>query len=209
MWCQRTSLLVGVVIVLLLVFTGILVGRTMWRRAYPYGHRPAFLPRMVIALLAYAQDQNGWFPAGRDAPLESLRMISCDPEALAGISGDIMALRYRLESDEILDSSVSSWQYFPGFRDGDPVAIIWERQPGIRFDGRCVEAGSHAVGFADGHLRQVYAAEWSTFVAEQECMREAIQAWRSEHSEDEPIPSGVKKLIESKTQGKDIQEKEP
>jgi len=192
---RGTGCVIAVTTVLLLIIVAVLVVRTIWKSLYPYGARPCCLPCMNMALLSYAQDNGEWFPAGGANPWESLRKVETYPDLLAGITGGRRALLERLQSGNMLDASVSSWVYFPGFREGDPVAIIWEREPGITFNGHVAEEGSHAVGFADSHWHQVSGTEWSKFLANQERMREAIQVYRSENPEIGPLPRSVQKEI--------------
>jgi len=194
---RGTGCVIAVTTVLLFIFVAVLVVRMIWKSLYPYGARPCCLPCMNMALLFYAEENGGWFPAGGANPWESLRKVETDPVLLAGVTGDRAALLERVKNGEMLDHSVSSWVYFPGFRQDElgELAIIWERAPGIGLNGHTVKKGGHAVGFADGHSEFIYGAEWSAFLAEQKRIREALQAYHSEHPDGEPMTADVQKMI--------------
>jgi hypothetical protein len=143
---------------------------------------------MMQAMRLYATDHDGWYPKGGKTTLDSLGFLGADERKedyiidlrlLAGISGDREEARKRFFAGTPIDETVSSWVYFPGFRDDDDerLAIIWERQEGIWFNGS--RADGHAVGFADGHHEQVPQKRWSAFLKEQEALRRAILAKRA------------------------------
>jgi len=134
----------------------------------------------MSALRSYAADHDGFYPKGGETALESLQLLYNktndyigEVSLLAGISGDINENERRIKMGLPIDEKVSSWIYFPGFRvdDNGKLAIIWERQEGIRFNG--LFANGHAVGFADGHHEQVPQAHWGEFLKQQEALRQA------------------------------------
>lgn len=172
-----------IVTITVLVCLSVPLGIYAWyRREYPFGYRTCWLPCMMMALRIYAADHDGWFPKGGQTPLQSLQLLPQtllgNQTLLAGISGDRKETRRRVQAGLPLDESVSSWVYFPGFRDDDKpdLAIIWERQPGIAFNGR--RASGHAVGFIDGHHERIPEADWPAFVEIQAALRETILANR-------------------------------
>jgi hypothetical protein len=169
-----------------LCLVGIIWGWFRWQ--YPYGVRTCCLPCMNHAMYLYASDHDGWYPKGGKTPLESLRVLAADEQnrnyigyldLLAGISGNREETCKRFFAGMPIDETISSWVYFPGFRkdDDERLAIIWERQEGIRFNGS--RADGHAVGFADVHHEQIPQARWPTFLKEQEALRQAILAKRA------------------------------
>ena len=154
-------------------------------KIFPYGNRTCCLPCTMMALRNYANDHNEWYPKDGKTSLESLQMLysktndyTGEVSLLAGISGDRKETERRIKIGLPIDEQVSSWIYFPGFRDDDDgeLAIIWERQGGIRFNG--LVADGHAVGFADGHHEQVSQARWSEFLKQQEALRQMTLAKR-------------------------------
>jgi hypothetical protein len=149
---------------------------------FPYGARACWLPCTMGALRQYAGQHNGSFPAGTNA-WEALRQLYpesiVDPELLAGISGNRSEVKRRLETGGNLDSNISSWVYFPGFRDDEnpDLAIIWERTEGLRWNGS--RGSGHAVGFIDGHQEQVPKERWPIFIRDQEDLRREVIAKRA------------------------------
>ena len=127
------------------------------------------------ALENYARDHDKEYPAGAGDGVESLQSLypKYIQEELAGISGDRAALMKVLKAGGKLDSKLSSWQYFPGFRSDDDgrIALLWEKAEGIgpngaRFDG-------HAVALVGGGVRQIASADWASFLEEQKALRQA------------------------------------
>lgn len=153
-------------------------------KTWPYGMRDCCLPCTMSALRIYASDHSGWYPRDGKTPLESLQTLYSKTndyitsiDKLAGISGDRQETQRRVQAGLPIDETVSSWIYFPGFcNDDGEVAIIWERQEGIRFNGHIGDG--HAVGYADGFHAQIPQARWGEFVKQQEALRHAILAKR-------------------------------
>jgi len=151
---------------------------------------------MGSALRQYAASHDGWFPKDGKTPLQSLQFLCPDeigdPCLLAGISGHRDETVRRLQVGEALDESVSSWIYFPGFHEDDSpdLALIWERQEGVYFNGRRAPGG-HSVAFADGRHGHVGQNRWPSFVKEQAVLREQILANRhADASTRNPIKRG-------------------
>src|SRR5258705_77511 len=107
-------------------------------------------------------NHKGWFPNKTGSPLQSLKLLY--PYAaggeLAGISGNVIEVRRRIQLGMDLDDRVSSLVYFPGFRDRDDpnLMIIYERQEGVFTTGR--RLNGHAVGFLGGDVQQIPERNW-------------------------------------------------
>jgi hypothetical protein len=185
---KRSSLNFAVFVALGVLFLSIYA---WYRYEFPFGMgmRSAMMPCTMSALRIYADRNGGWFPRqtsaaassfGADA-LRQLVPVYLNAANLAGISGNIREVERRVRMGQELDQSVSSWIYWPGFRDDDPpqLAIIWERSPGVTGTGRRTPAGWHAVGFADGTYEMVSPSKWETFVKEQEQLRAQVLATRT------------------------------
>jgi hypothetical protein len=154
-------------------------------KMFPYGNRTCCLPCTMSALRLYANDHNDWYPKDGQTPLDALQAFYySNPDALgdgsdlAGISGNIIETQRRIKLHLPIDETCSSWVYFPGFRDDDDfsLAIIWERQAGIGFNGRA--NSGHAVGFADGHHEQIPQERWNEFLKLQEALQKTTLAKR-------------------------------
>jgi hypothetical protein len=139
---------------------------------------------MLASMEGYAYEHQGWYPKGGKTPLESLTILHDKPNyvgdgsSFAGISGDENEAERRIKLGLPIDETVSSWVYFPGFRNDDDskIAIIWERQGGIIFNGHSCDG--HAVGFAGGDWEQIPQAQWSDFLKNQEVLRQTALAKR-------------------------------
>jgi hypothetical protein len=167
-------------LLLILLFAGAAV--LAYRYNYPYGARPACLPNVLEALRAYSADNGGAFPNSATDPLEALRKLFpkylAAPEPLAGLSGDRQLLRKQMAEGSGITEKASSWVYWPDLRSDDnpDIALVWERQPGLRFNGS--RAGGHEVGFIGGYMKQVPDLGWEAFLREQEELRHKAIASR-------------------------------
>ena len=175
----------GILIVLIIV-AGVLLSALLAHRYRAL--RSGKLTTYMGVLVDYAADHDGWYPRDGSAPLESLQKLYPRYDkaglGLAGLSGDEQAVAERLKEGRPIDSTVSSWVYFPGFRnDDDPsISIIWERKEGISLIGK--QADGHAVGFAGGGFNQVSAKEWPAFVKRQEELRRSTLLGRATDGKD-------------------------
>jgi hypothetical protein len=148
----------------------------------PYGQRDCYMPCILSSLQAYAYDHNGWFPKEGKTPLESLqllypRYIGPDANLLSGISGDRKTVNEIIQQGGHITAEYSSWIYFSGLRsDDDPaIALIYERQPGVQFNGIKSKGGGHVVGFVDGNFKQIPDGKWETFLEEQSSLRNNLR----------------------------------
>lgn len=147
------------------------------RKYYPYGSRPAFLPCLLDALGSYANDNGGQFPnIGQDGyrSLQRLYPRYIQAEYLAGLSGSQIAVQKLLNSGGNLDQSNCSWVYLPGFCNSNSadLAIVWERESGIGFNGRAVPG--RAVGLLGGRVVQIPDKDWPQFTRQQAIMRSRL-----------------------------------
>jgi hypothetical protein len=100
-------------------------------------------------------------------------------QPFAGLSGDVDETIRRVDAGLPLDTNISSWVYWPGFRHDDPseLAIIWDRQGGLGFNAH--RRKGRSVGFADGSIRLIPTEQWATFLKEQEKLRARVLASRT------------------------------
>lgn len=163
-----------------LIFAGIvtlaiLTQIGLYRRQFPHGSRPAYLPIMLQALNSYSAANQGRYPQGNGSSFVALSELYPSyvvyEGPLAGLSGDRDVLKRDLAKGFGLSSNCCSWIYWPGFRsDDDPeIALIWNRESGIGFNGE--KMSGHAVGFIRGDMRQVPDRQWDEFVKRQEILR--------------------------------------
>jgi hypothetical protein len=122
---------------------------------------------------------EGWFPKGGQNSHDDLQKLVPSYSyagSLAGLSGNIREVKRRIKNNYMINSKISNWVYYPGFRNDDPpnLAIIWEIQEGIAYNGRRAPPGSHAVGFVNGTFKQITRSEWKEFMKNQTALRESI-----------------------------------
>lgn len=162
----------------------LLAGYYFYKWQYPYGIRTGALPCIVSALVVYSSNHDGWFPKGATntaQDLQSLVPSYTHIESLAGLSGDIQAIQQAFKEGRYIPPNATSWVYHPGFRHDDPpeLAIIWEKQDGITYNGQRCARGSHAVGFANGSYLQIEEQQWENFLSDQKNLRNAILSARN------------------------------
>lgn len=150
---------------------------------YPFGDRNCCLPCTMNALTSYARKNDGWFPRGESNAVDCLRKLIpeyLDAPKLAGISGSILRVQEYLNTGRPLDASVSSWVYWPGFRNDDrhELAILWELSAGVDGNGRRSPEGSHAVGFVGGYSNVILSNQWAAFLNEQQLLRSNVLSGR-------------------------------
>jgi len=132
---------------------------------------------MLQALRTYAASNDGSFPNGPGNPVDALRDLYPtylpDPVPLAGLSGSKKLLREQVTRSLNISEPACSWVYWPGLdiNDNAEIAILWEREPGLAFNGR--REPGHAVGFIGGNCRQISDAKWQKFLSDQAALREA------------------------------------
>lgn len=177
---QTNAILIG-----LIVLAGLALWAMLAQRYYAL--RSGKLTTYMHCLINYAADHDGWYPKGGATPLESLQQLYPQYDksglGLAGLSGSERAVAKYLREGRPLDSTVSSWVYFPGFRNDDDPAIcmIWERQEGIFLNGD--RADGHAVGFVGGGFAQIPSKNWPAFVKHQEELRRSTLSKRATETE--------------------------
>ena len=178
-WLLVCCLLAGIVAAVLHLYR--------WSR--PYGDRTGFIQGTLLGLRRYAAEHEGWFPKSAGTPLKCLQELNPkyldDPVLLAGVSGNIEQLKQTLRDNRPLDETVSSWVYWPGFKEDDKIgtnliAILWEKKEGVSGSGKRTKG--IAVGLSNGSWRQVSLAEWNEFQAEQGRLRAELVAKRKGES---------------------------
>jgi hypothetical protein len=149
-----------------------------YRYLFPYGYRPCCMPCTMLGLFAYAYDHQGWYPETNGPGVNSLELLY--PKylgvELAGLTGNRSVVMHQLELGQDMGDASTSWIYFPGFstNDNPKIAMIWERQKGVLFDGR--RAAGHAVGFVDYSFRMIDDSDWPSFTNEQARLRQEAYA---------------------------------
>jgi hypothetical protein len=182
--------------ILLLIGTAVcLAGAAAWHKyTYPYGHRAFLLPFMHSALEDFAREHFGKYPASDKGPGEALRLLYpkyCSADELAGVSGDVNAMRKALREDGTITRPLTSWVYVQGLERGDDanLAVLWESKEGLFANGKRNSFGGHAVLLLGGTFTNVPAADWAGFLKQQEELRKAVQSSRT-GSTNAPLQAG-------------------
>jgi hypothetical protein len=148
-----------------------------------YAQRQAKAARAIqVALLAYADRHDGWFPSGQASPEASLSLLHREnPEqvtanVLRGKTAPEVAVRARLEAGELLTPETCGWHYAMGLRrfDDPRLALFWDKT-GLGYTDALVSTGGHLVFFLGGAIEYICGDRWEEFLAEQERLRAAIQ----------------------------------
>ena len=157
-----------------------------YRWQLPYGRRTCCLPCLMGAMRWFATEQDGRYPDDLFATNTMAEFGRCGiREQLAGLSGDIPETLRRIDAGLPLDTNVSSWVYWPGFRLDDPaeLAIIWDRTEGLAFNA--FRSQRNAVGFANGSHGSIPKTEWPAFLKTQAELRARVLASRT----NPPVPA--------------------
>lgn len=153
-----------------------------FRWYHPYGARPACMPCVLAALQQYAREHERKFPDTDGTPLDALRLIYprylTDGRLLAGISGNRKMVEFALRDQARITEEMSSWTYWPGLGmdDNPEMAVIWEKRPGIGFNGK--RANGYCVGFVNGSFRQIPEHRWVDFLETQSKLRGELDVLR-------------------------------
>ncbi len=176
-----------------LVVLGAIVG--WYKCMFPYGDRSFTLRHMSAVLDSYAADHFGKFPDSADGAYDALRKLYPDyclgPE-LAGVSGEVEALKSALDQGKPIDASLTSWVYVPGFEQTDDsrLAILWESREGLYANGKRNFSGGRAVLLLDGGVTNVPAKAWKAFLNNQEELQKSARARRNSTSDAQPKKEG-------------------
>jgi hypothetical protein len=153
------------------------------------------LKALGVALLQYAQEHDGRFPAGAESPEASLSLLArghydVGAETLCGNTVPIEKVGSILERGEPLGPDSCGWHYVEGLTTSDDarLALVWDKV-GLGHNGEAT-GGGHSVLFSDIHVEAVAASDWPGFLRQQEDLmaarpKQADQPQRR-HSADQP-----------------------
>jgi hypothetical protein len=145
-----------------------------YKHAYPYGWSHCCDIALHLALMQYADDHGGAFPAGRSTPEASLSLLYgtnhwVGAELLRGKSVPVAVVKEILNRGELLGPDSCGWHYVEGLReDDDPrLGLFWDKA-GLGHNGERLPAGGHIVVFLYGRREHIAGKEWSKFLEEQQ-----------------------------------------
>jgi hypothetical protein len=147
-------------------------GWAFYRWEFPYGHTHSCDKILQMALLQYAEEHGGFYPAGEATPEASLSLLYpkyADASALSGKNVPVERVREILDQGKRLDPDSCGWHYVEGLtlNDDRRLAIFWDKV-GLGHNGQRLQHGGHSVAFVGGHLDFISAQEWPQFLEEQE-----------------------------------------
>ena len=149
------------------------------RYMYPYGWSHCCDTGLFGVLYNYANENNGFFPAGESCPEASLSLLykeghHADPNLLRGKSVPESVVREILESGCLLGPESCGWNYVEGLTlaDDGRLAIFWDKA-GLDHNGRRMSGGGHIVYFLHGFREHITADKWPQFLKEQKRLHAA------------------------------------
>ena len=144
-----------------------------YRYVYPYGRSHCCNKQLYFALLEYADQHGGNFPAGEATPEASLSLIHDRhghdyANLLCGKTGSEESTKRVLDDGKLLSPETCGWHYLEGLRsDDDPqLALFWDKE-GLGHNGERLTGGGHIVMFVDGFTKHIIAEDWEQFRGDQ------------------------------------------
>jgi hypothetical protein len=194
MTVRAKRIAVGFAIVVCVLLAVVVLLRSLLP-SYPYGWSHCCLKALGLALLQYAQEHDGHFPAGAESPEASLSLLArghydIDAETLRGKTVPVEEARSILERGGLLGPDSCGWHYVEGLTVSDDpgLALVWDKV-GLGHNGQDI-GGGHSVLFLDGHEEVIAASDWPDFLKRQDELMAArpqkIEQSRGPPSADRP-----------------------
>jgi hypothetical protein len=167
-------ILPGILVALPASVVLVLVGYQFARRRGDAAHA------IQVALMAFADRHDGWFPKGETSSEASLSLLHWETplvtaNVLRGRTAPEAAVRARLEAGELLTPETCGWHYVEGLRkDDDPqLALFWDKAGPGNTD-TLISGGCHFVIFLGGSAEYIPGNEWEAFLDQQSRLRAAV-----------------------------------
>jgi hypothetical protein len=151
-----------------------LIGFWWYRHRYPYGHSHCCILAVMFALEQYADDHDGFYPAGEANPEASLSLLhygnyELGAEALRGKIVPVEIVEQIFDAGRLLGPESCGWHYVEGLTQNDDrrIAILWDKV-GLGHNGERHGDGGREVLFVGGERRWIARADWAAFMQEQE-----------------------------------------
>jgi hypothetical protein len=173
----RKSVFVALAAVGVLAIWAVVYNRT----TYPYGASHCCIIGINMALLNYAEEHGGKFPAGEASPEASLSLLngpnyidpSEGPNLLRGMIISEKIARRALEKDGHLGPDSCGWHYEPGLTraDNPKLALLWCKSA-LGHNGQRMKDGGREVVFVGSGIGWVSGDKWPAFLQEQKTLLE-------------------------------------
>jgi hypothetical protein len=155
--------------ILLLLFV---VWRVWFYYNYPYGWSHCCENGLYLALIQYAEEHGGAFPAGESSAEASLSLLyRMNPNLGAYLPGKTVpesTVLEILERGELLGPETCGWHYVEGLtRDDHGLALFWDKA-GLDHNGGRLSGGGHIVWFVGCASEHIPASQWDRFLEEQQ-----------------------------------------
>jgi hypothetical protein len=139
---------------------------------YPYGYSHCCDKQLMFALLQYAEEHGGNYPAGEATPEASLSLLYPDyagASLLCGKTVPTEVAQQILDRGERLGPDSCGWHYVEGLtrRHDRRLGLLWDKVAGLGHWGQRLSDGARNVLLVDGQFRYVPDAEWDAFLEEQ------------------------------------------
>ena len=159
--------------VVLILLPTIVVGGWLYHRwTYPYGWSHSCDKQLMFALLQYAEEHNGEFPAGEATPEASLSLLYpkyANEWVLQGRTVPLEVVKAILERGDRLSPDSCGWHYVDGLRlDDDSRLALWWDKVGLGHNGQRRSDGGHTVYYINLQNEYIKASKWEGFLQEQE-----------------------------------------
>jgi hypothetical protein len=169
-----------VVMVVIAVLAGAV--RSCQHYMYPYGWSHCCFSVITLALLQYAQNNGGYFPAGGTCPEASFSLLYRGPNGIAAsyLSGKTKSAEKAeeiLRRGGLLGPDTCDWHYVEGLTlfDDHRLALVWDKV-GLGHNGQRLPQGGHSVSRLLGTEEVIPASQWQQFLDEQERLMAAKAA---------------------------------
>ena len=141
---------------------------------YPYGWSHCCDKGLMFALLNYADQHGGAYPAGERWPEASLSLLYpkyIDAEILQGKTVPLDIVEKRLQKGEKLGPNSCGWHYVEGLtKNDDPrLALVWDKV-GLGHNGQRLQNGGHYVIFVNCDIKYITGKHWNDFEDLQEIL---------------------------------------
>ena len=138
----------------------------IWKSYYPYGREHCCDKVLAIALINYADGNQGQFPSGGVTPEASLSRLYPTYLSAGDLRGKTFSeetARKLLDAGKPLTPETCGWHYVDGLKydkaNASRIALFWDKI-GLGHNSERLPAGGHSVGFMDGHTSVISQADW-------------------------------------------------
>jgi len=158
-------------VVLAVMVTIAFGGGWYYKSLFPYGWSYSCDKQLMFALVQYAEDNTGAYPAGEATPEASLSLLYpkyANEYVLQGKTVPLEVVKTILERGNRLGPESCGWHYVEGLRLDDDyrLALCWDKV-GLGHNGQRQSDDGHTVLFVSQRFEYIEGARWEEFLQEQ------------------------------------------